>query len=136
MFATHYHELTQLAGRLARLVNVQVAVRERGDQVVFLHRIVDGAADRSYGIQVARLAGLPPWVIERAREVLAELEAERTAEQLESHARPAAAQRQIGLFDQAHPLLAELAALDPERLTPLDALTRLSEWKRLWGGEA
>ena len=145
MFATHYHELTQLAGRLSRLSNVQVAVREHGDQVVFLHRIVEGAADRSYGIHVAQMAGLPPRVIARAREVLAELEAERTVDVLGTgepagphraeDARDGATRRapQADLFDSPHPLLAELAALDLERLTPLDALNRLNAWKARWG---
>ena len=143
LFATHYHELTGLAGRLGRLKNVQVAVREQGDQVVFLHRIVEGAADRSYGIHVAQLAGLPARVIARAREVLRELEAERTVEQLEAHptaeANPArvgaAEDEQLGLFAPArHPIEAELAGLELESLTPLEALNRLAEWKRRWGG--
>ncbi|MGH7743176.1 MAG: DNA mismatch repair protein MutS, partial [Candidatus Eiseniibacteriota bacterium] len=129
LFATHYHELTQLAGRLARLANVQVAVREQGDHVVFLHRVIDGAADRSYGIQVARLAGLPAPVIARAREVLRELEAERTAEHLEGGAVPATRRRdgpglgraaqQGGLFESApSPIESELEALDLDQLTP------------------
>ena len=148
LFATHYHELTQLAERLPRLANVQVAVREQGDQVVFLHRVIEGAADRSYGIQVARLAGMPPAVIARAREVLHELEAERTVEHLEAlsragaaPARPPAAKpgagsepaRQGALFDAPHPIEAELAALDLDQLTPLEALRRLAEWKARLG---
>jgi DNA mismatch repair protein MutS len=74
LFATHYHELTELAGRLARLKNFNVAVRERRDQIVFLHKIVEGGADKSYGIQVARLAGVPNPVIERAKVILGNLE--------------------------------------------------------------
>ncbi len=74
LFATHYHELTALADRLPRIVNATVKVKEWKGDVVFLHEIVPGAADRSYGIQVAKLAGLPPAVVERARAVLAELE--------------------------------------------------------------
>jgi DNA mismatch repair protein MutS len=145
LFATHYHELTQLAGRLPRLVNVQVAVREQGDHVVFLHRVIEGAADRSYGIQVARLAGLPSSVIARAREVLHELEAERTVEHLEGAGRPAARPpdprraraNQVALFEEApHPIEAELAGLDLDQLTPLEALRRLADWKaRLREGE-
>src|SRR6185503_15720225 len=91
IFATHYHELTQLAERLPRLANVQVTVKEWGDQVIFLHRIGEGAADRSYGIHVAQLAGLPASVLARARAVLAELEAERTVEHLEASAAASAA---------------------------------------------
>jgi DNA mismatch repair protein MutS len=74
LFATHYHELTELAGRLPRLKNFTVAVREWNDQVVFLHKIVEGGADKSYGIQVARLAGVPKPVIERSKEILRNLE--------------------------------------------------------------
>src|SRR5690606_1167615 len=74
LFATHYHELTALAARLPRLTNATVRVKEWNGDVVFLHEIVPGAADRSYGIQVAKLAGLPPSVVERARAVLTQLE--------------------------------------------------------------
>ncbi len=74
LFATHYHELTELGGRLERVFNCNVAVREYNDQIVFLRQIIDGAADQSYGIQVARLAGLPGEVLRRAREILGNLE--------------------------------------------------------------
>ena len=74
LFATHYHELTELANRLPRVFNLNVAVREYNDAVVFLRQIVDGAADQSYGIQVARLAGVPQQVLDRAKEILANLE--------------------------------------------------------------
>lgn len=130
IFATHYHELTQLAGTLPRLANVHVAVREKGDAVVFLHRIAEGAADRSWGIHVARLAGLPEAVLARARQVLAELESERTADHL---ARGARAAEPLPLFaapPEPHPLAIRLAATDPDRLTPLEALLLIAEWKR------
>src|SRR3989442_2188985 len=122
IFATHSHELTQLEQRLSRLANAHVAVSESGDQVVFLHQVVDGAADRSYGIHVARLAGLPPDVLERAEEVLRELERERTVEHLEPRP-PGGSPRddgaQLGLFGAVeHPLLDELPGLDPVRMTP------------------
>jgi DNA mismatch repair protein MutS len=150
LFATHYHELTQLSQTLPRLRNVHVTVKEWGDQVVFLHRIAEGAADRSYGIHVAQLAGLPAAVIARAREVLHELESERTVEHLdggraagEERARgdqrlegagaPADRSQQSLFGGAAHPLQAELRALDPETLTPLEALNRLAEWKKKWG---
>jgi DNA mismatch repair protein MutS len=139
IFATHYHELTQLAEKLPRLANAHVTVKEWGDGVVFLHRVADGAADRSYGIHVARLAGLPTSVIERAKVVLAELESERTVEELERA--PARARREtparLPLFESAppaeHPLAGELAALSPDAMTPLEALQRLVEWKRRYG---
>jgi len=144
VFATHYHELTQLAGRLRRLVNVHVAVKEWEGRVVFLHRIAEGPADRSYGIHVAELAGLPPGVIERAREVLEELESERTPEELEaargrprgSRERSAGPPAELPLFAAApHPLVEALAQLRINELTPLEALQKLADWKRRWGGE-
>ena len=140
VFATHYHELTQLAERLQRLANVHVSVKEWGDGVVFLHRIAEGPADRSYGIHVAKLAGLPASVIRRAEEVLAELESERTVEQLEKPkpGRRRSPESPLPLFEQAeaptHPLAAELQRLSPDSLTPLDALVLLNDWKRRFGG--
>jgi DNA mismatch repair protein MutS len=138
IFATHYHELTQLAESLPRLRNVHVTVRERGGGVVFLHRIAEGAADRSYGIHVAKLAGLPGAVIERAEVVLAELESERTIEHLEQAPRGrsavAEAAGQLALFaSAAHPVIDALAALDVDSITPMDALRLLAEWKARLG---
>jgi DNA mismatch repair protein MutS len=122
IFATHYHELTQLADRFARIVNMNVAVHESGEEIVFLHRLRPGGADRSYGIHVARLAGLPAGVIDRAREVLRTFEA--------GHhvlARPAT-QDQLALFAGGeHPALAELKALDVDGLSPREAHARLAE---------
>ncbi len=142
IFATHYHELTQLAETLPRLANVHVTVKEWGEGIVFLHRVAEGAADRSYGIHVAKLAGLPEPVLARAREVLAELESERTVEHLEKHARPgrrpAAGPGPLPLFDSVvgpaapsgHDLLAALRRADPDGMTPLEALRTLAEWKQ------
>jgi DNA mismatch repair protein MutS len=136
IFATHYHELTQLAESLPRLANAHVTVAESGHDVVFLHGVAEGPADRSYGIHVARLAGLPAGIIERAREVLSELESERTVEHLEPPGRPRgraarATTAQLPLFGgEPHPLVEELRRLDLEKLTPLEALNRLAEWKR------
>jgi DNA mismatch repair protein MutS len=141
VFATHYHELTQLADTLPRLANVHVTVKEWGDGVVFLHRIAEGPADRSYGIHVARLAGLPESVLARAREVLEELESERTVEQLERHSkrgRRNAPPAPLPLFESAappaeHPLAAELREVQPDALTPLEALQKLADWKKRFG---
>ena len=136
VFATHYHELTQLAASLPRLANIHVTVDESHGTVVFLHGVAEGPADRSYGIHVAKLAGLPESVLARAREVLAELESERTVDRLEPPAgrrgrRPAVATAQLPLFAaEPHPVLEALRALDLERLTPLEALNRIGEWKR------
>jgi DNA mismatch repair protein MutS len=129
IFATHYHELTQLANELTGVRNYNVAVREVGDQIVFLYRLQPGGADRSYGIEVGRLAGLPATVIGRARELLQRLEGEAWALGLV----PASAlkhlpEAQLSLFTAAeHPVLTRLRAIDPERTTPLEALALLDE---------
>jgi len=133
IFATHYHELTQLTEELAHARNYNVAVREVGDDVVFLHRLEPGGADRSYGIHVGRLAGLPAPVVARAVQVLRLLEAgHRVA--LEPAPRPPDAQ-QLALFlpGTPHALLAELRGLDVNTLSPLDALNRLAAWKQRLG---
>ena len=121
LFATHYHELTALAQRLPRLRNFRMEVREEGERVIFLHQVVEGGADRSYGIHVAELAGLPRQVVVRARQVLAELEGQRPLERP-----PASAQLSLPLD---HPVVAELKQLDLERLTPKDALEKLYAWQ-------
>jgi DNA mismatch repair protein MutS len=131
LFATHYHELTALAERLPRVRNFHVAVREWNDEIVFLHTVRPGGTDRSYGIQVARLAGLPAAVVARAKAILADLESERAA--LAAAGAPAAAEPvQLGLFAGGHdPILKDLAALDVGSTTPLHALNLLAEWQRL-----
>ena len=126
LFATHYHELTALAEKLPRARNARVEVVEEGDHVTFLHRIVDGGADRSYGIHVARLAGVPGSVLTRARQLLAELEAQRPLGPVP----PLADQLALPLPAPAqHPVVEELAQLDIEGLTPLAALNKLAEWR-------
>ena len=128
IFATHYHELTQLTEELAHARNWNVAVREAGDDVVFLHRLEPGGADRSYGIHVARLAGMPPTVVGRSWEVLRVLEAGHHL--AHRPAPPAPDATQLGLFAPPHPVVAALAGLDVDALTPLEALNRLAAWKR------
>ena len=158
IFATHYHELTQLASELSGVRNFTVAVREVGDQVLFLHRLIPGGADRSYGIEVGRLAGLPAAVIARAKEVLALLEGE--GEQMAARltadglSAPKSVRRkgpqmkhsgvptpQLGFFGEAvasppapDPALTRLAhavgALEPDQMTPLQALTALASLKQ------
>ncbi len=128
LFATHYHELTDLAELLPGVRNFNVAVAEEGDRVVFLHQIVPGGADRSYGIHVAQLAGLPPAVTKRAADLLRELELRAPqAVRRPSHLN---AVQQMALFPEASPLLDELTALDVSNMTPLDAINKLYEWKR------
>jgi DNA mismatch repair protein MutS len=160
VFATHYHELTQLESELSGVRNFTVAVREVGDQVLFLHKLIPGGADRSYGIEVGRLAGLPAVVIARAKEVLALLEGEgeqmaarltadgmqapvstkRKGPRLKQHA--AANTTQLGFFGDGaaaapDPALARLAdavdALEPEHMTPMQALSTLASLKESLG---
>jgi len=130
MFATHYHELMQLPEALAHARNLNVAVREAGDQVIFLHRLEAGGTDRSYGIHVAQLAGLPDDVVGRARAVLRTLEGEH---RMVPGAPPAEDPSQLALFGGVlpHPVVEELKGLDVDRMTPIEALNRLAELKRL-----
>jgi DNA mismatch repair protein MutS len=140
LFATHYHELTELARSLPRIKNFNVAVREWGEEILFLHRIVPGAASRSYGIHVARLAGLPDEVIRRARELLARLE-DGAAGQPTRRGGPrgsgAEASPQLDLFrPESDGLRDALAALRVEALTPLEALNELDRLVRRARGDA
>ena len=118
LFATHYHELTALAERLPRVRNQRVEVLEEGDTVRFLHRVVPGGADRSYGIHVAAVAGLPSGVIARARDVLADLERQRPLE-------PPEFQLGLPIEMASDPLRKELEEIDPASLSPLEALQKL-----------
>lgn len=134
LFATHYHELTQLSEVLPGVRNYNVAVSEVENRVVFLHRIVPGSADRSYGIHVGQLAGLPRTVIQRASEILKQLEASSgQAIQIDSQV-----PRQMALFPATNPLLNELGELDVNTLSPIEAINLLYEWQRrfLQDGEA
>jgi DNA mismatch repair protein MutS len=132
LFATHYHELIQLADHLPHVRNYNVAVAEEGDKVVFLHHIVPGGADRSYGIHVAQLAGLPKPVIRRAEELLEELE-EGQRDHAASGAPREEAVLQLSLFGVKNPVLEELEKLDVNALSPLEALNKLFEWKKKAG---
>ena len=132
IFATHYHELTQLADELVSVCNYNVGVREVGDQILFLHRLQPGGADRSYGIEVGRLAGLPNAVLVRARAVLALLEGDLLVPKLRGEPTPAprsaAATEQLALFSALpHPVLEQLRGIDVNTLTPLDALSLLAK---------
>ncbi|MDQ3656240.1 MAG: DNA mismatch repair protein MutS [Chloroflexota bacterium] len=141
LFATHYHELTELAGLLPRVKTYRMDVLEDGDQVVFLRQVVPGGADRSYGIHVAQLAGIPRGIIRRAQEILADLERDHPAN--DQHTRRAAMKRpapsapsnlnglQLTFFDQPNPALDRLGQLDIESMSPLEALNALFELKRL-----
>jgi DNA mismatch repair protein MutS len=126
LFATHYHELTQLAELLPGVRNYNVAVSEADNKVVFLHKIVPGGADRSYGIHVAQLAGLPSPVIQRANEIMSQLEhSSGKAVKINPNAA-----RQVALFPETNPLLDELKELDINSLSPIEALNKLFEWQK------
>jgi DNA mismatch repair protein MutS len=133
LFATHFHELTGLCRILPRVKNLRAVVREWGNEVIFLRRIVDGVADRSYGIEVARLAGLPQSVLTRAREILTRLEqGELTGlgtGNLPRRTPETGSAGQLNLFQPTASWLAEeLGQLDVERLTPIEALNILARW--------
>jgi hypothetical protein len=124
MFATHYHELTDLSDKYSQVVNLSVSVYESEETVVFLKKVLPGKADKSYGIQVAKLAGLPQPVIERAREILLSLE--------KSPVMPAApVLSQPSLFAPQHPILSELEEMDLNGITPLEAINLLFKWKHI-----
>jgi DNA mismatch repair protein MutS len=133
LFATHYHEMVELANYLPRVKNFNVAVTEDKGEVVFLRKILPGGVDKSYGIYVAQLAGLPKPVVHRAQEVLEKLEEAKrktpTAPSLQNH-RPKTEPQQLPLLGQKPPLLAELEKLDINSLTPLEALTKLYELQK------
>jgi len=135
LFATHYHELTDLEKSLSGVGNLNVAVREWQDEVIFLHKIVEGAADKSYGIHVARLAGVPREVVRRSKEILAQLEEEHLdAEGRAKIARPSVEAKkshfQLTLFGPAdHPLVDELLRRDLDHLTPQQAMHWIGQWQ-------
>ncbi len=138
LFATHYHELTELESQLERVKNVNVMVREEGDNVVFLHRLEAGPCDRSYGIHVARMAGMPDAVVDRAHEILSILERDQIdRERLSGDTSPAlgdtAGENQLQLFagSSTSVLERELRELDINGTSPLEALLKLNEWKKL-----
>jgi DNA mismatch repair protein MutS len=142
LFATHYHELTELALIFPRVKNCNVAVKEWGDHIVFLRKIVDGGCDHSYGIYVARLAGLPAQVITRAKEVLRNLEAnELTPNEMPKLALgnlppDLVAEPQLGLFSSEEGQIRRmLDEIDIDRITPIDAMQLLAEFKMLFASD-
>lgn len=147
LFATHYHELTQLEGRIPGIRNYNIAVKEWQGEIIFLRKMVPGPADRSYGIEVAKLAGVPQNVTQRAKEILFELE--KKSEQLKIDNKQSTAKRQTlmpellkrpqssnqinSLSHKSHPLLEELQQTDLDQLSPIEALNLLNKWKGKWG---
>ena len=134
LFATHYHELTDLSRQFKGVRNLNVAVREWQDQVIFLHRIVEGGTDRSYGIHVARLAGVPKTVLGRAKELLGQLIVHHVGQSPMSRKRPASDPNQMELFgDPGRELLSALAGLSLDDMTPRQAMDLLVQWKEKHG---
>lgn len=132
LFATHYHELTELPNILPRTRNYSVAVAEENDEIIFLHRVIPGGADRSYGVHVAQIAGLPRPVVERARELLHQLESQGSDFEPPTAKRKKQNPAQLTMFsDEPNPALKALKALKVDELSPLEALTKLYELKRL-----
>ena len=136
LFATHYHELAELAELLPRVYNLNVAVKEYGDKIIFLRKIIPGSSDHSYGIQVAQLAGLPRSIIDRAKEVLWALETQYSSLQKRRVKKESVSEYQIGIFDEKEAKLKEeLKELDLNSMTPLEAMAKLDELKKKWGLE-
>jgi DNA mismatch repair protein MutS len=131
LFATHYHELTQMSDLLPGVRNYNVAVSEADGKVVFLHKIIPGGADRSYGIHVAQLAGLPRPVIQRATEIMAQLEASSGKAVKINPSAP----MQMALFPETNPMLDELKGLDVNSLSPIEALNKVYEWQKKYVGK-
>ena len=129
LFATHYHELSTIEAELPNVKNYNIAVKKRGDQMIFLRKIVPGAADDSYGVEVAKLAGLPNAVVSRAREILAELESQNGVQHV---AQPEAPEDQISMLDlRSQQVCAALSAITVETLTPIEAMNELYKLKRM-----
>ena len=149
LFATHYHELTALEGRLEGLHNMNIAIREWNGEIVFLRRLVPGPSDRSYGIEVAKLAGVPPSVVSRAKQILQVLEQSKAGKPAHSHETiqellpgisaptkkapvPIMPEQKVEVL---HPVVTTLQTLDTNNLTPIMAFSILNDWKMLWGGK-
>lgn len=145
LFATHYHELTALEGKILGVHTMNIAIREWNGEIVFLRRLIPGPSDRSYGIEVARLAGVPQPVVQRAREILAQLEQNKGSSPVRQvmpnllpgiqlpESKPKKAVEEVAVAEPEHPLLVALRDTNPDALTPLEALKRITEWKLLWG---
>jgi DNA mismatch repair protein MutS len=137
LFATHYHELTELGRVLKGVRNLHVSVKEWGEGIVFLHRIVEGPTDKSYGIHVARLAGIPKPVVERSKVILAGLESmtldQADRPKLAAHKPKPGELQQLALFSapakvERDPIRDELSSVDYNKLSPIDALKKLADF--------
>ena len=142
LFATHYHELNQLTNDFPRIKNFNVSVKEAGDQIIFLRKLKEGGSEHSFGIHVARMAGMPKSLISRANEVLEELEGDQDAQKLSRPVSVLAEKRegyQLSIFQLDDPVLKqirdEIELTDIDKLTPLEALNKLNEIKKMTGLE-
>lgn len=137
LFATHYHELNELAEKYKRIKNFHVSVKEAGGKIIFLRKLESGGSEHSFGIHVAKMAGMPPAILNRAHEVLNELERNRMNNDLRQHVKNIAPAYQLSIFETADPTLKNLgetlSALDVNTLTPIEALMKLNELKKLLG---
>lgn len=127
LFATHYHELTSLSNDLEKVINKTFQVKDYKEKIIFLHKLIDGASDRSYGIEVAKLAGMPKVVIERAKEILLILE---KVDLLKDRKIKDKSFKQLFLFESPNPIIEEIQELKIEKLTPLEALNLIAKWKK------
>ncbi|MBR1446027.1 MAG: DNA mismatch repair protein MutS, partial [Alloprevotella sp.] len=142
LFATHYHELNEMARHFARIKNWNVSVRETDGRVVFLRKLAPGGSEHSFGIHVARIAGMPPSIVKRAEQVLRDLEASAAKgavkPDMEAAANGTASATQLSIFQLDDPVLSQvrdqILGLDPNNLTPLEALNKLAEIKKIVGG--
>ena len=142
LFATHYHELNEMARHFARIKNWNVSVRETDGRVVFLRKLAPGGSEHSFGIHVARIAGMPPAIVKRAEQVLRDLEASAAKgavkPDMEAAAAGATSATQLSIFQLDDPVLSQvrdqILGLDPNNLTPLEALNKLAEIKKIVGG--
>ncbi len=129
LFATHYHELTQLSKKLAGIENLSLAVKERGEEIIFLHKILPGPADKSYGIQVGRLAGLPERVLSRAREVLSTLEKDQNIQETTTAVKPA--KKETEKTNDCYPdVLEKILSLELLKMTPWMHLMSCTAFKK------
>ena len=135
LFATHYHELNELAEKYDRIKNFHVATKEVGNKIIFLRKMVEGGSEHSFGIHVAKMAGMPRLILDRANELLAELEEQRANSNMRQSLKKANPQIQMSMFDMTDPKLKQIGELlqkvEINALTPIEAMMKLNEMKRL-----
>jgi DNA mismatch repair protein MutS len=135
LFATHYHELNELAEKYNRIKNYHISSKERDNKIIFIRKLVPGGSEHSFGIHVAKMAGMPRLIIDRANELLAELEKQRSTQSHRETLKKSNTKYQLSIFDMSDPKLREVAdkiqQLEINALTPIEALMKLNELKKL-----